>query len=125
MYLFHGTRSYNPENIYLDKEESFNINFSSDTNYFGRGIYFADQAKYSDNYHHPVPRAKQMLFSLVLVGTSQEMKYEGKSNDIKDTSYRDKLQRIKYESIKSHYSKSDIYIVYKSRRAYPEYLIEY
>jgi hypothetical protein len=41
MELFHGTRSTNPEEIYKDKEESFNINYSSDSNLLGRGIYFA------------------------------------------------------------------------------------
>lgn len=44
---------------------------------------------------------------------------------LKDTSCRDLANGIKYESIKSNYSGSDIYIIYKSRRAYPEYVIEY
>ena len=43
----------------------------------------------------------------------------------KDTNLRDPQNGIKYESIKSNYHGSDIYIVYKSRRAYPEYVIEY
>lgn len=43
----------------------------------------------------------------------------------KDTNVRDQQNGIKYESIKSNYHGSDIYIVYKSRRAYPEYVIEY
>jgi len=41
MQLFHGTRATNPEEIFKDKEESFNINYSSDNNLLGRGIYFA------------------------------------------------------------------------------------
>jgi hypothetical protein len=42
-----------------------------------------------------------------------------------DTGFRDSVNRIKYESVKSHLQGSDVYIVYKSRRAYPEYVIEY
>ena len=44
MELFHGTSQTNPEQIYRDKEESFNINYSSDSNLLGRGIYFAEKS---------------------------------------------------------------------------------
>ena len=47
------------------------------------------------------------------------------SNNIRDTNFRDNVKQIRYESIMSNYGGSDIYIIYKSRRAYPEYLIEY
>jgi hypothetical protein len=64
-----------------------------------------------------------MLYCRVLVGESQEMNKTDRSNNIVDTKYRDEVNKIKYESIHSFYENSDIYIVYKSRRAYPEYLI--
>lgn len=50
MMLFHGTRSTEPKRIYEDKEESFNINYTSDSNYLGRGTYFAVTPEYSNNY---------------------------------------------------------------------------
>lgn len=125
LHLFHGTRTYNPQNIYLDKEESFNINFSSDKNFFGRGIYFAKDADYSVHYAHNSPHGRQMLYCRVMVGQSQVMVQQDRSNDIKDTRYRDQKKKIKYESITSRYSNTDVYVVYKSRRAYPEYLIEF
>lgn len=50
MMLFHGTSRIDPKNIYEDVEQCFNINYSSDENYFGRGIYFAENAQYSVNY---------------------------------------------------------------------------
>jgi hypothetical protein len=53
------------------------------------------------------------------------MKDVDRSNNIKDTIIRDEKKQIKYESIHSHYDGSDNYIVYKSRRAYPEYVIEF
>ena len=52
MELFHGTRNTNPEEIYKDKEESFNINYSSDSNLLGRGIYFAEKSEYSNDYRY-------------------------------------------------------------------------
>ena len=52
MRLFHGTRKTNPEEIYRDKEESFNINYSSDNNLLGKGIYFAEKSEYSNDYRY-------------------------------------------------------------------------
>lgn len=125
--LFHGTRAHDPSGVYQDKEEAFNINYSSERNYFGRGIYFAQEASYSKRYAYPSGSAPQrtILFCRVLVGTSQEMEDHQRSGDIVDTEYRDASRKIKYESIHSNYDGSDIYIVYKSRRAYPEYVIEF
>lgn len=39
--LFHGTRTTDPRVIYEDREQSFNINYTSDSNTMGRGTYFA------------------------------------------------------------------------------------
>ena len=50
MKLFHGTGTTTPETIYRDKEEAFNINYSSDKNLLGRGIYFAEKSEYSDSF---------------------------------------------------------------------------
>lgn len=52
MRLFHGTNQTSPSLIYEDKEESFNINYTSDNNYLGRGTYFAEEARYSVNYSY-------------------------------------------------------------------------
>ena len=82
--------------IYSDKEESFNINFSSEGNYFGRGIYFAAQAPYSHNYSYPSGSNRQMLYCKVMVGHSQIMLHKDRSNNIKDTKIRDEKKQIKY-----------------------------
>lgn len=127
MMLFHGTRTNPPEKVYEDKEEAFNINYSSDSNMFGRGIYFAKEAMYSHSYAFVKPTGgrRMMLYCRVLVGSSEERQHNEACRMIKDTSIRDVQNGIKYESIKSNYGGSDIYIIYKSRRAYPEYVIEY
>lgn len=61
MELFHGTRATNPEDIYKDKEESFNINYSSDNNLLGKGIYFAEKSEYSNSYRY-TEKAANFLF---------------------------------------------------------------
>lgn len=107
MELFHGTRTTKPEDIYKDKEESFNINYSSDSNLLGRGIYFAEKAEYSNSYRYTESVAekgffgafsKTNLYSMFLcevyVGQSQKCpKHDG---GIKDTIYRDTVKKIRY-----------------------------
>lgn len=125
--LFHGTKYNDPSKIYLDKEESFKINYAADTNMFGRGIYFAKEASYSDNgYAYAKPDGnKQMLYCKVNVGECQEMLQHQGRQDMKDTDIRDPVKNIRYGCRKSNYHGSDIYIIYCTGRAYPEYLIEY
>lgn len=41
MKLFHGTGETPPSSIYEDKDDGFNINYSSENNLLGRGVYFA------------------------------------------------------------------------------------
>lgn len=45
IYGWHGTSANPPENIY--KNNGFDISFSRDSGYFGRAIYFANDALYS------------------------------------------------------------------------------
>lgn len=48
--LFHGTKENPPENIY-NNEMGFDIKYAS-KGMWGRAIYFAYNAKYSDGYAH-------------------------------------------------------------------------
>ncbi len=111
--------------IYEDKEESFNINFASDSNLFGRGIYFAKEAAYSHTYTYldKVKANNYLLLVRVLLGDIQP---QCKVNaDIRDTDYKDEKGKIKYDSRTALTEIGDIYVIYRSRRAYPEYIIEY
>jgi hypothetical protein len=51
--LFHGSNTTAPESIALS-ENGLNINYAKDGLY-GNGIYFADNAGYSDKYAHVTP----------------------------------------------------------------------
>lgn len=50
MKLFHGTGRTPPSNIFEDKDDGFNINYSSENNMLGRGVYFAERSEYSYGY---------------------------------------------------------------------------
>lgn len=69
--MYHGTRANDPEMIYGDREESFNINYANMGSY-GKGIYFAKNSDYSNNYCYTVKGTgnKQMFYCLVLAGHS-------------------------------------------------------
>ena len=64
-----------------------------------------------------------MFMCEVMVGGSEKCVQQ--SSSIKDTSYRDVKSKIRYESMMSYLNNSNVYVVYKSRRAYPLYLIKY
>ena len=44
---------------------------------------------------------------------------------MKDTGYKDEEKKLRYESSTIYVNGSQIYAVYKNRRAYPLYLIKY
>lgn len=101
----------------------------------GKGIYFAEKSEYSNNYRYTEVVNTGNIFGMgahnlysmflceVLVGESQKcLQHNGA---IKDTTYRDVNNKIKYESMTDFLQNSNIFVVYKSRRAYPLYLIKY
>jgi hypothetical protein len=69
-YLFHGTSKMNPEVIYKNLEEGFDLRFSGENNMWGFGIYFAVNASLSDlKYKYTLPTGEfQMIYARVLVG---------------------------------------------------------
>ncbi len=126
MLLFHGTRKTDPKVIYEDKEDCFNINYTGEGNLLGRGTYFAERPEYSVNYSYKesgLGNIYSMFYCQVLVGESQ--KCPGHSGDIRDTTFKDPVKRIKYESMTDFLQGSNVFVVYKNRRAYPLYLIKY
>ena len=69
-YLFHGTRRTNPEMIY-NNPIGFDMRYSNG-GMWGKGIYFAVNASYSNNYAHPNDKEKQIFLSEVILGTCTE-----------------------------------------------------
>jgi hypothetical protein len=130
MKLFHGTGKTSAEVVWGDAEDGFNINYSSDTNLLGRGIYFAERSEYSWSYKSEEGlidgmRIYGMLLCLVIVGDSQSMAMRQENREVRDTNFKENGSGIRYESMKGIHSVSDVYVVYKNRRAYPLYLIRF
>ena len=68
----------------------------------------------------------EMLYCSVLVGESQDIPdVTQASRKMKDTEFKDAVNKIRYESSTMFSNGSQIYAVYKNRRAYPLYLIKY
>lgn len=65
-----------------------------------------------------------MFLCSVIVGDSQEMPMTIKNKDVKDTTVKNS-KGLRYESMKGKHDISDIYTVYKNKRAYPSYLIKF
>ena len=67
-----------------------------------------------------------MFYCAVLVGDSQNIAdVTPTSRSMKDTDFKDTVNKIRYESSTMFSNGSQIYAVYKNRRAYPLYLIKY
>lgn len=64
-----------------------------------------------------------MFYCRVLVGDSE--KCPGHSGSIRDTGYKNQAKGIRYESMTDFLQGSNVFVVYKNRRAYPLYLIKY
>ena len=123
--LWHGTRNNDPKLIYQANEESFDLVYSND-GLWGRGLYFAVNAKYSAQdyaYSNPAQKTKLFILARVMVGDSITLNQNGSLR--KPPFRKDTKHQITYDSVKGHTGGSDVYILYHMRRAYPEYLIEF
>eukprot|EP01022_Parablepharisma_sp_SALTPOND_P027110 TRINITY_DN6578_c0_g1_i1.p1 TRINITY_DN6578_c0_g1~~TRINITY_DN6578_c0_g1_i1.p1 ORF type:complete len:1139 (+),score=43.24 TRINITY_DN6578_c0_g1_i1:93-3419(+) len=118
--LFHGTSTNHPSEIFKGKEEGFDMRFSK-AGYWGIGIYFAVNAKYSHNYAYACGGGKQqMLLANVLIGESY---ISDKNKKIRIPPVNPNRKGERYDSVRS--KEGGIYVLYKNSRAYPQYLITY
>lgn len=123
-HLWHGTNTVHPEVIYGGSEECFDMQYAND-GMWGRGLYFAVNASYSDCgfAHKTLMGTKLMMLCRVMVGDTIKQQSD---RSIRKAPERVGLKdKISYESIEGFTGDSVIYILYRMRRAYPEYLIEY
>ena len=66
-----------------------------------------------------------MFLCSVIVGDSQLMKMSQTNAHIRDTEVKPNSNGLKYESMLGKHPICDIYVVYKDKRAYPNYLIHF
>lgn len=122
-YLWHGTRGSHPHIIYGGMDECFDMQHANE-GMWGRGLYFAVNASYSHDYAHP-SQSGTKLFMLCRVLIGDAIQLPSNSSIRKPPERTDGKEKILYDSIKGYTGGSDVYILYRMRRAYPEYLIEY
>ena len=119
--LFHGTRHTTPENIYRS-EYGFDFRFGNAGNW-GKGAYFASDAKYSASYASSSSYGQQQMFlAFVLTGHSVHLQ----SNPTLDKPPLKPGHEVeRYDSVNGTAGSTRIYIVYDHEKSYPAYLITY
>ena len=98
---------------------------------WGRGIYFAGKAVYSDGYRFDNNNGTfSFFYSKVALGQEVELKSDNtlhqpplKSNQASGSTSI--VEETRYDSVKGFSNDSDIWILYENSRAYPQYLITY
>ena len=118
--LFHGTRETPPEQIAMS-ESGLNINYANTNGVYGNGIYFADNAAYSQTYAHSTRLDDQnvgkLLLCFVIVGSSpllppQKLKEPPKRPD-----------GLSHDSVNG--AGGSHYIIYDNNKQFPCYVITY
>ena len=76
--VWHGTSQHDPKGIYEDRQDGFMTQHSGN-GMWGRGLYFAEKASYSNQYAHKLPSAsdtgstRSFLLAKLLVGDEVEV----------------------------------------------------
>lgn len=122
-WLFHGTGSTSPEDIFLS-EYGFDFRLSRPDRLWGAGVYFAVNASYSDKYAHQCAQnqTKKLLLARVLTGETFHCKPD---RSLKRPPMKPLALFQHYDSVCGHTNGSNIYIIYDHEKAYPAYLITY
>ena len=94
----------------------------SKTGLWGKAIYFAKNALYSNSYRFNSPAGKHQFFLVeVLLGDFVELA-EKKSLTLPPNNPNGGAM---YDSVKGNTGNSDVYMVYHPSKAYPRYLVTY
>lgn len=123
--LKHGTRSAEPRVVWDSGSKTnsygFDLRYSSEQNYFGRGAYFTDDGAYAHNWAYKVPGTdgQERKFFLALVARGAvEMKYQ-----IEKTI---KTPSPGFQSVQGPITPSNQgTVVYELNQSYPAFLITY
>eukprot|EP01048_Picozoa_sp_COSAG05_P025240 COSAG05_NODE_6330_length_978_cov_2.601820_1_plen_264_part_10 len=117
--VWHGTRSTDPKIIYSDTQDGFMMQYSA-KGMWGTGIYFAENASYSDGYANTAHSgAGQRSFFLAKLLAGEEVHLPS-NNSLRVCP--DKPGGGRYDTVTGTTGGSKVYIVYENGRAYPEYL---
>ena len=89
---------------------------------WGKGIYFTEQASYSDSYaHRNTSRQKVLMLTKLLTGEETHVMPHNRGLKFPP----DKPNGDRYDTVTGDTGGSKVYVVYENGRAYPEYLVTY
>jgi len=121
--LWHGSGDTKPTEIYEDIRFGWKINYSSQKNLWGNGLYFGEDAQYCHKYVHKVSEKKKLIFLAEVIVGDDIISLE---NDTIREPWKKEDGKTRYDSICGvRHEKSWIWVVYASGTAYPAYLVEY
>jgi len=121
--LWHGSGTLQPKFIYEDVHYGWKLNYSSQKNLWGPGLYFGEDAQYCHKYTYKTPGGQRQIFLAEVITGDDIISLE--DNTIKEPWLKED-GKTRYDSVCGvRHEKSWIWIVYASGRAYPSYLVEY
>ena len=123
--VWHGTRGVDPTVICEDEADGLMMQFSNKGSW-GRGLYFAQNASYSNGYAHTHQSRhghslKTLIYVNLIVG--DEIEHAADSSLRLCPAKEDGTGR--YHTVTGHTNGSKIYIVFENGRGYPSYLVTY
>ena len=107
-----------PRLVYKDRQDGFMMQYC-EAGMWGRGLYFAKNAKYSNDYAWKtgiLRGRKTMMYTRLLTGEAIHMRYDSKTTrKLKVPPVR--LGKLRYDTISGDTNGSKVYIVYENGRA--------
>jgi len=90
---------------------------------WGKGLYFAVKAGYSNDYKFKNSDGKTFSFFYAKVALGKSTPSIISDKSLKHPPFKDGNKTEKYDSVKGETNGSDIFVIYENSRAYPQYLI--
>jgi hypothetical protein len=121
--VWHGTSGTDPQKIYEDRQDGFMMQYCTG-GMWGRGLYFAEKARYSNSYAHKISGTSNRCFFLAKLLVGDEVRVMPANGSLKMCPDRED-GKGRYDTVTGETAGSKVYIVYENGRALPEYLITY
>ena len=128
--VWHGTRVNDPRKICADQADGFMMQCSNGGRW-GFGLYFAENASYSDafaycetkrtSFFHSTTKTKTLILVNLIVG--EEKYLEADDTLVRCPDKEDGTGR--YDTVTGTTKGCKCYVVYENGRAYPAYLVSY
>ena len=113
--LFHGSGAINPYDIACS-EDGFDVRHSKQGSW-GRAIYFAEKAQYSNYYAHCTSSKRELILAIALIGDSYDFGTKKKQDLLfppVKLAQSQNLCNIKYDSVSAISRDTRVYILYEN-----------